>query len=71
MKTDQIICGDAVKALSKFRESSVDLTVFSPPYDQLRDYEGYACDLHALGAELFRVTKDGGVVVMVIQDQTC
>jgi len=70
MKTDQIICGDAVAVLSKFREDSVDLTVFSPPYDQLRDYEGYACDLHALGAQLYRVTKDGGVVVMVIQDQT-
>lgn len=71
MKPNQIICGDAVDELAKFAEGSFDLTVFSPPYDQLRDYDGYACDLHALGAELYRVTKDGGVVVMVIQDQTC
>lgn len=70
MKTDRIICGDAVKVLSKFSEGCVDLTVFSPPYDELRDYDGYACDLHALGAQLYRVTKVGGVVVMVIQDQT-
>ena len=47
-----------------------DLTVFSPPYDGLRDYNGYACDLHSLGQQLYRVTKSGGVVAMVIQDQT-
>lgn len=71
MKDSQIICGDAVAELKNFSDAVFDLTVFSPPYDQLRDYEGYTLDLHALGAELFRVTKDGGVVVMVIQDQTC
>lgn len=52
------------------RANSVDLTVFSPPYDRLREYNGYACDLHALGEQLYRVTKSGSVVVMVIQDQT-
>jgi len=70
VKKSQIICGDAIAALRKFSSAVFDLTVFSPPYDQLRDYDGYTLDLHALGAELFRVTKDGGVVVMVIQDQT-
>ncbi|MDD9815798.1 MAG: site-specific DNA-methyltransferase [Gammaproteobacteria bacterium] len=71
MKTNQIIHGDAVAELAGFADGSFDLTVFSPPYDSLRDYQGYACDLHALGEQLYRVTKDGGVVVMVIQDQTC
>ena len=71
VKKSQIIRGDAVAELRKFSSAVFDLTVFSPPYDQLRDYDGYTLDLHALGAELFRVTKNGGVVVMVIQDQTC
>lgn len=70
MKTNRIICGDAVVELVKMRESAFDLTVFSPPYDNLRDYNGYVCDLHALGEQLYRVTKPGGIVVMVIQDQT-
>jgi len=70
MQSNAIICGDAVTELARLPVESVDLTVFSPPYDELRDYDGYACDLHALGAELYRVTRDGGVVVMVIQDQT-
>lgn len=70
MKTNQVICGDAIAVLRGFKEETVDLTVFSPPYDALRDYQGYAIDLHALGAALYRVTKPGGVVAMVIQDQT-
>ena len=70
MKASKIICGDAVAELRKMRAHTVDLTVFSPPYDGLRDYNHYECDLHALGEQLYRVTKEGGVVVMVIQDQT-
>lgn len=48
----------------------VDLVVTSPPYDSLRDYNGYTLDLHSLGVELLRVLKDGGICVMVIQDST-
>ena len=67
---NEILCGNAVDVLSAFDSNFVDLTVFSPPYDNMRDYKGYTCDLHALGEQLFRVTKEGGIVVMVIQDQT-
>lgn len=48
---------------------SVDLTVTSPPYDGLRHYEGYAFDFDAIVAELYRVTKVGGVVVWVVGDR--
>ncbi len=70
MTINKIICGDSVAELLNFRANTFDLTVFSPPYDKLRDYHGYDCDLHKLGEQLYRVTKNGGVVVMVIQDQT-
>ncbi len=70
MKESKIICGDAAAELLNFRANTFDLTVFSPPYDKLRDYHGYDFDLHKLGKQLYRVTKNGGVVVMVIQDQT-
>jgi site-specific DNA-methyltransferase (adenine-specific) len=50
---------------------SVDLVVTSPPYDNVRDYIGNLnFDLHKTGEEIFRVLKDGGIAVMVIQDQT-
>ena len=67
---NKIICGDSLKVLKQYEDNTFDLTVFSPPYDNLRDYNGYELNLHNLGKELYRVTKEGGVVVMVIQDQT-
>ena len=48
---------------------SVDLTVTSPPYDNLRDYRGYAFRFEAVAEGLFRVTKKGGVVVWVVGDK--
>lgn len=69
-KLDGIFCGDNLTILKQYENDFFDLTVFSPPYDELRDYKGYSFDMHALGVELFRVTKPGGIVVMVIQDQT-
>jgi len=48
----------------------VDLTVTSPPYDNLRDYQGYTFDFEAIANELYRITKDGGVIVWVVGDET-
>ena len=49
---------------------SVDLTVTSPPYDNLRTYNGYCFDFENIARELYRVTKQGGVVVWVVGDAT-
>jgi site-specific DNA-methyltransferase (adenine-specific) len=46
----------------------VDLTITSPPYDNLRDYKGYSFDFENTAKELFRITKNGGVVVWVVGD---
>lgn len=48
----------------------IDLTVTSPPYDNLRDYKGYSFDFESIAKELYRVTKIGGVVVWVAGDAT-
>lgn len=66
----EILEGDAVEVLGGMEPDAFDLTITSPPYDKLRDYQGYTLDLHALGEQLFRVTKEGGAVAMVMQDQT-
>ena len=55
--------------MKKMDENSVDLTVTSPPYDNLRDYKGYSFDVNAIAKELYRVTKKGGVVVWVVGDK--
>jgi len=64
-----LIQGECVEEMSKLDESSIDLTVTSPPYSDIRDYNGFSWDCKRTADELFRVTKDGGVVVWVIGDK--
>src|SRR5271165_639315 len=66
----QLILGDAATELKKLLASSIDLTVTSPPYDNLRNYNGYDFDFETIARELYRVTKSGGVVVWIVMDQT-
>ena len=67
---NKIICRDNITYLKTFPDECIDMVVTSPPYDALRDYNGYELDLHGLGEQLLRVLKDGGICVMVIQDST-
>jgi DNA modification methylase len=66
-KLYNIDCMDGMKLLDT---KSIDLTVTSPPYDNLRTYKGFAWDFESIAKELHRVTKDGGVVVWVVSDAT-
>ncbi len=66
----RIIQGDCVIEMSKMQAGSIDLTVTSPPYDNLRSYKGYAFDFEGTAKEIYRVTKSGGVVVWVVADAT-
>lgn len=61
---------DCVEGMKRLPDNSVDLIVTSPPYDNLREYNGYSFDLHETGKEIYRVLKEGGIAVVVIQDQT-
>jgi len=68
---NKIYCMDCVEGMKKIPDNSIDLVVTSPPYDQLRDYDGdLSFDIHATGKEIFRILKEGGIAVVVIQDQT-
>ena len=48
----------------------VDLVVTSPPYDNLRTYNGYEFDFESIARELYRVMKKGGIVVWIVGDAT-
>lgn len=67
---NEIITGNNVEVLRGMDADSIDLTVTSPPYDNLRTYNGYSFDFENLAKELYRVTKPGGVVVWVVSDAT-
>lgn len=67
---NKIIQGDCVKVMGDFENNSIDLVVTSPPYDELRHYNGYSFEFELIAKELFRVIKEGGIVVWVVGDAT-
>lgn len=71
----KLLNGDCLKLMSNIPDKSINLTVTSPPYDDLRTYNGnidqWSFEKFKLVAkELYRITVDGGVVVWVVNDQT-
>lgn len=71
MNVDKIIIGDAAEELVKLDDDFIDLVVTSPPYDLLRKNSQYSAefDFPKIAKDLYRVLKDGGVLVWVVGDQ--
>ena len=67
---NKVLVGDCVDVMGTLPDRCIDLTVTSPPYGDLRSYNGYEFDFEAIAEQLFRVTKQGGVVVWVVGDTT-
>jgi len=70
MRVNEIHNIDCVKGMKSLPNDFIDLTVTSPPYDNMRTYNGFSFDFEAVANELYRITKEGGVVVWVVGDQT-
>jgi len=70
MKTNIIHNVACEIGLAMLPNDCIDLTVTSPPYDNLRVYNGFTWNFETVAKELFRVTKVGGVVVWVVADAT-
>lgn len=56
--------------MNRMPDNFIDLTVTSPPYDNLRKYNGYSFDFEPIARELYRVTKQNGILVWVVGDAT-
>jgi site-specific DNA-methyltransferase (adenine-specific) len=56
--------------MSRISDGFIDLTVTSPPYDNLREYNGYSFDFEPIARELLRITKPDGLLVWVVGDAT-
>jgi len=70
MKTNYLYNENCLDTMARMPDNFIDLTVTSPPYDNLRTYNGYSFDFESIAKELYRVTKEGGVVVWVVGDAT-
>ncbi len=73
-ETENLFLGDCIEVMQTIGSCSIDLTVTSPPYDNLRTYNGNLDWSEKIWEQvlngLFRVTKHGGVVVWVVGDAT-
>ena len=70
MEINKIYNENCLETMAKMPDCFIDLTVTSPPYDGLRTYNGYSFPFEDITKELYRVTKQGGVVVWIVNDST-
>jgi len=61
---------DCLETMAKMPDEFIQATITSPPYDDLRDYEGFSFDFQKVSEALWRITKPSGVVVWVVADAT-
>lgn len=69
VELNKIYNSDCVLLMKYIDDNYIDLTITSPPYDELRNYNGYHFNCEEIAEQLFRITKDGGVVVWVVGDK--
>jgi site-specific DNA-methyltransferase (adenine-specific) len=70
LELNKIYNMDCIEGMKMLPDNSIDLTLTSPPYDNLRTYKGFEWNFEETAKELFRVTKEGGIVVWVVGDKT-
>jgi len=70
MKVNTIYNGNCVDIMKEMNSESIDMVLTSPPYDNLRNYNGYTFDFESIAKELYRIIKIGGVVVWIVGDAT-
>lgn len=70
MELNKVYNENCLSTMQRMSSCFVDLTVTSPPYDSLRDYKGFKFPFKHIARSLFRVIKEGGVLVWVVSDQT-
>ena len=70
MKLNKIYNENCLDTMARMETNFLDMTITSPPYDNIRAYNGYSFDFENIARELFRVTNAGGVVVWVVGDAT-
>lgn len=70
MKLGEIYQENCIETMNRMPDNFLDMTITSPPYDDLRDYKGYHFPVEEIAAGLFAKTKPGGVVIWVVADRT-
>lgn len=71
VKMNTIYNENCLATMAKMPDNFVDMTITSPPYDDMRKYSGNTfSEFELIAKELFRIIKKGGIIVWVVGDQT-
>jgi len=70
MKLNTIYNEDCLKTMKRMQDCFVDMIITSPPYDDLRNYQGYNFNFKKIANELYRILKSGSILVWVVGDAT-
>lgn len=66
----KIYLENCIDTLTRMPDAFLDMTLTSPPYDDLRDYNGYHFPVEEIAKLLLKKIKLGGVVIWVVGDRT-
>jgi site-specific DNA-methyltransferase (adenine-specific) len=70
MELERIYNEDCLKTMKRMPDCFVDFVITSPPYDDIRNYNGFTFEFERIAKELYRVLKEGGVMIWVVADAT-
>jgi site-specific DNA-methyltransferase (adenine-specific) len=70
MELFKIYNEDCLKTMANMSDCFVDFIITSPPYDDIRNYNGYNFEFDKIAEELYRILKEGGVMIWVVGDAT-
>lgn len=70
MEISKVYNEDCLETMSKMPDNFIDFIITSPPYDDLRNYNGYKFEFEKIAKELYRVLKSNGVMIWVVSDKT-
>ncbi len=70
MELEKIYNENCLTTMNEMPDEFVDFVITSPPYDDIRNYNGYNFEFEKIAKELFRIIKIGGVVIWVVADAT-
>jgi len=70
MEFGKIYNEDCLITMKNMPDNFVDFVITSPPYDDIRNYNGYQFEFEKIAKELYRILKQGGVVIWVVADAT-
>jgi DNA modification methylase len=70
MEFEKIYNENCLITMSNMPDNYIDFVITSPPYDDIRNYNGYQFEFEKIALELFRVLKNGGIIIWVVADAT-